>query len=63
MQITAIILNPSFPGWLEPLQFNPARFGELASFATTLTVSWVLSSLLVGGYQSTASSGTYVLET
>ena len=57
LQITAIILNPAFPGWLEPLHFNPGRFGELASFSTTLTVSWVLSSLLVGGYRSTASAG------
>lgn len=55
-QITAIILQPSFPGWLEPLHFSPERFGELASFGTTLTVTWVLSSLLVGGYRSNASA-------
>lgn len=56
-QIAAIILSPSFPGWLAPLNFNPSRFGELASFATTLTVSWVLSSLLIGGYRIRATSG------
>lgn len=55
-QITAIILQPSFPGWLEPLHFNSQRFAELASFGTTLTVTWVLSSLLVGGYRTTASA-------
>jgi len=55
-QITAIILQPSFPGWLEPLHFNPVRFGELASFGTTLTVTWVLSSLLVGGYRNNATA-------
>jgi hypothetical protein len=24
-QITAIIISPSFPGWLAPLSFNPIR--------------------------------------
>jgi len=61
-QITAIILQPSFPGWLEPLHFNPVRFGELASFGTTLTVTWVLSSLLVGGYRNNATAGPPLLQ-
>ena len=56
-QITAIILHPSFLGFLAPLKFNAGRFAELGSFSITLTAAWVLSSLLVGGYQSSATSG------
>lgn len=61
LQITAIILMPSFPGWLAPMHFNPVRFEEFLSFAITVCGTWVGASLLVGGYKSTATSGTYTL--
>ncbi len=57
MQITAIILMPSFPGWLAPMHFNPTRFEEFLSFAITVCGTWVGASLLVGGYKSNATSG------
>lgn len=57
MQITAIILNPSFPGWLAPMHFNPIRFEEFLSFAITVCGTWVGASLLVGGYKANATSG------
>lgn len=56
-QITAIILMPSFPGWLAPMHFNPVRFEEFLSFAITVCGTWVGASWLVGGYKSTATSG------
>lgn len=55
-QITAIILMPSFPGWLAPMHFNPIRFEEFLSFAITVCGTWVGASLLVGGYKSNATS-------
>ena len=56
-QITALILSPSFPGWVAPMRFNPVRFEELLSFAGTLCCAWVMSSLLIGGYRTHATSG------
>ena len=56
LQITAIILMPSFPGWLAPMHFNPIRFEEFLSFAITVCGTWVGASLLVGGYKSNATS-------
>lgn len=35
MQITALILMPSFPGWLAPLNFSLLRFEEFLSFLLT----------------------------
>lgn len=55
-QITAIILMPSFPGWLAPMHFSPIRFEEFLSFAITVCGTWVGASLLVGGYKSNATS-------
>lgn len=57
LQITALILHPTFPGWLAPLKFNLTRFEELASFAITLVASWIIACLLVGGYRTTATAG------
>ena len=56
-QITAIILTPSFPGWLAPMHFNPTRFEEFLSFAITVCGTWVGASWLVGGYKANATSG------
>jgi hypothetical protein len=55
-QITALIFLPSFPGWLAPLAFNPARFLEFFSFAATLMGTWVGSGYLAGGYRFTATA-------
>ena len=60
LQITAIILMPTFPGWLAPMHFNPIRFEEFLSFAVTVCGTWAGSSLLVGGYKSNATSGDLV---
>jgi hypothetical protein len=43
-QIAAIVLSPSFPGWLAPLSFSPLRFAEFANFAAMLLASWVRAS-------------------
>lgn len=56
-QITAIILMPTFPGWLAPMHFNPTRFEEFLSFAITVCGTWVGASWLVGGYKANATSG------
>lgn len=40
-QIAALVLSPSFPGWLAPLGFSPLRFAEFANFAAMLLASWV----------------------
>ncbi|KAK9816549.1 hypothetical protein WJX72_001810 [[Myrmecia] bisecta] len=55
-QITALILMPSFPGWLAPLQFNPTRFEEFLSFAITVCCTWGFSSLLVGNYHNSSTA-------
>jgi hypothetical protein len=55
-QLTAIILLPSFPGWLAPLEFNPTRFLEFASFAATLLGTWLGAGLLVGAYRTDATA-------
>ncbi|PSC75087.1 secretion system [Micractinium conductrix] len=55
-QITAIILLPSFPGWLAPLQFSPTRLLEFVSFSVTLLGTWVASGLLTGGYRFEATA-------
>ena len=34
-QITALIMMPSFPGWLAPLNFSLLRFEEFLSFLLT----------------------------
>ena len=39
------------------MRFNPVRFEELLSFAGTLCCAWVMSSLLIGGYRTHATSG------
>ena len=57
MQITAIILLPSFPGMLAPLAFNPLRFEEFASFAATVCGTWVAVGLLTGAYRTNSTSG------
>lgn len=55
-QLSAIVLSPTFPGWLAPLSFNPLRFIEFASFVLTLCGSWVAASLLVGNYRTASTS-------
>ena len=57
VQITAIILQPHFPGLLAPLTFNPLRFAEFASFSATVVGTWVGVSLLVGGYKTNSTAG------
>lgn len=59
-QITAIILNPAFPGWTAPLRFNPDRFEEFASFAVTVCCAWVVSSVLVDGYSLRSTAGEHL---
>lgn len=53
-QIAAIVLSPTFPGWLAPLSFNPLRFVEFANFAGMLVASWVVAATLTGGYSGAA---------
>lgn len=55
-QIAALIMMPTFPGWTAPLQFNPLRLEEFASFSLTLIGTWVASSLLLGNYQTLATA-------
>lgn len=45
-QIAAIVISPSFPGWLEPLDLDPVTFVEFLGFLTTLVGSWLAASLL-----------------
>ena len=56
-QIASIVTAPNFPGWLAPLSFNPTRWLEFASFATTLCAAWAAAAALTGGlsYRATAS--------
>ena len=51
------MLSPSFPGWLAPLTFNPARWLEFASLAATLCGAWALAAALTGGLTYGASRG------
>lgn len=51
-QIVAIILSPSFAGWLAPLSFNVTRLEELAGFIITVTGTWVATSYVTGDYAS-----------
>jgi hypothetical protein len=51
-QIAAIVLSPSFPGWLAPLSFSPLRFAEFANFAAMLLASWVRYSWQQRGWGS-----------
>lgn len=48
-QISSIVTNPSFPGWLAPLKFNPDRWLEFVSFTCTLSAAWLLAAALTGG--------------
>lgn len=58
-QIAAIILLPTFPGWLAPLTFNPLRFIEFGAFAATLCGTWVACATILGGYKMDATSGAW----
>lgn len=55
-QVAAIVLAPSFPGWLAPLTFDPTRFTELVGFIITVTGTWVACSMLNGDYEHPAES-------
>jgi hypothetical protein len=51
-QIMAIVMSPSFEGWLAPIPFNPLRFEELLGFIITVAGTWVATSMVVGDYQA-----------
>ena len=55
-QIAALVISPAFPGWLAPLEFNPIRFAEFASFWLTLTGTWVAVGLLTTAYSANAAA-------
>lgn len=55
-QLAAIVLSPSFPGWLSPLTFSPTRFTELVGFTITVAGTWVACSMLNGDYSNPAES-------
>ncbi|KAG2482973.1 hypothetical protein HYH03_018150 [Edaphochlamys debaryana] len=55
-QITAIVLSPSFPGWMAPLDLDPTRFAEFAGFAATLTGTWLAAGLMTGAYRTSSTS-------
>eukprot|EP00890_Picochlorum_soloecismus_P004577 jgi/Picsp_1/511/NSC_00509-R1_protein len=54
--IFALVLLPSFPGWMAPLHFNPIRFIEYFSFVLTVIGTWVSVGWLVDAYTLDASS-------
>lgn len=55
-QIMAIVMAPSFPGWLAPLHFDPVRFEELVGFIVTVAGTWVACSTLLGDYRNSSQS-------
>lgn len=55
-QIMAIVMAPSFPGWLAPLHFDPVRFEELVGFIVTVAGTWVACSSLLGDYRNSSPS-------
>ena len=57
-QIAAIVISPTFEGYLAPLQFNPIRFEEFFNFTITITATWAAAGILLGAYTSAASSDT-----
>lgn len=55
-QIMAIVMSPTFPGWLAPLSFNPVRFEELLGFVVTVVGTWVACSTILGDYKMRSES-------
>jgi hypothetical protein len=55
-QLMAIVLSPSFPGWLAPLHFDTTRCVELLGFTVTVAGTWVACSMLNGDYDRVAGS-------
>ena len=55
-QIIAIVLSPSFPGWLSPLRFSPTRFLEFFSFSVTVLGTWIAAAMLSDAYSKDATS-------
>lgn len=39
-QISAIVMNPHFEGWLAPLKFNPVRWGPVCQPAACMLAAW-----------------------
>ena len=54
--IIALVLLPSFPGWMAPLHFNPIRFIEYFSFVLTVIGTWVSVGWLLEAYTIDVSS-------
>jgi hypothetical protein len=55
-QLAAVVLSPSFPGWLAPLTFDATRFTELIGFIITVTGTWVACAMLNSDYSNPAAS-------
>lgn len=55
-QLASIVLSPSFPGWLAPLEFSPTRCTELVGFIITVAGTWVACGMLNGDYSDPAKS-------
>lgn len=55
-QLASIVLSPSFPGWLAPLEFSPTRCTELVGFIITVAGTWVACGMLNGDYSDPAKN-------
>lgn len=55
-QIMAIVMSPTFAGWLAPIGFNPVRFEELLGFVVTVVGTWVACSTILGDYKTRSES-------